>query len=274
MPACLGAQAPAPCLACAPVRSEAGFTSRASRHLHWPHSFGGGTNNQRANLGPRVPGNGGWIPHADGRPEAFRWIGLACCSFLRLPCSLFCTDWITHRVASEDSSLPTERITRPVLVPLFLIAGCGISTAKAGWMLVRIRLVAGCMSARGAGQGAVFVSSISAACLSVSRDQLPIAMAASNIVQRFGGPLGSTIMAIVHPEATERPVLTACPPHRTSRVVWSRHRAAMAAFPGVLYARDVKDRFPAAHSNCRERVPDASSRARPAPESAQFGSTR
>jgi hypothetical protein len=43
-------------------------------------------------------------------------------------------------------------------------------------------LVAGCMFARGAGQGAVFLPSISAAYLSVSTDQLPLVTAASNIV--------------------------------------------------------------------------------------------
>jgi EmrB/QacA subfamily drug resistance transporter len=132
-----------------------------------------------------------------------------------------------------------------MLVPLFLIAGCGISPAKAGWMLAPMGLglmfanpmlgfmterfgyrivpsvgtilsivgtlpllwmaqnqlspvlLAVSLFARGAGQGAVFLPAISAAYVSVARDQLALASTASNIVQRLGGPLGTTMIAIV-----------------------------------------------------------------------------
>lgn len=132
-----------------------------------------------------------------------------------------------------------------MLVPFFLISGCGISPAKAGWMLAPMGLglifvnpmleflterfgyrtitaggaiaailgtlpflymahyqlspvlLAVCLFARGAGQGAVFLPSISAAYVSVPKHQLALAATASNIVQRLGGPIGTTIMAIV-----------------------------------------------------------------------------
>jgi len=132
-----------------------------------------------------------------------------------------------------------------MLVPLFLIAGCGISPSKAGWMLAPMGLgmmfaypvlgrlteklgcravaaggtivatlgtlpflwmtqnqlspilLAVCLFALGAGQGAVGVPSISAAYVSVPREQLVLATTASNIVQRLGGPVGTTIIGIV-----------------------------------------------------------------------------
>ena len=135
--------------------------------------------------------------------------------------------------------------TGQMLVPLFLIAGCGTSPARAGLMLAPMALglisvnsmlaylierfncrsvsvggtivamlstlpflwmtqhqmspilVAVCSFARGAGQGAVFLPSIAAAYASVPRHQLAPAATASNIVQRLGGPIGTTIMAIV-----------------------------------------------------------------------------
>lgn len=51
--------------------------------------------------------------------------------------------------------------------------------------------------ARGAGQDAIGVPTISAAYISVPREQLALATTASNIVQRLGGPVGTTTMAIV-----------------------------------------------------------------------------
>jgi len=50
---------------------------------------------------------------------------------------------------------------------------------------------------RGVGQGAIGVPSVSAAYSSVPREQLAIATTASNMVQRLGGPVGTTIMAVV-----------------------------------------------------------------------------
>jgi len=131
------------------------------------------------------------------------------------------------------------------LVPLFLIAGCGLSPAQAGWMLAPMGIGMMCsfplmgflterfgcravsaggallallgtlpflwmtqsrfspsltlvsMFVRGAGHGAVGIPSVSAAYASVSGDKLSVATTAINIVQRLGGPLATTILAIV-----------------------------------------------------------------------------
>ena len=132
-----------------------------------------------------------------------------------------------------------------LLVPLYLIAGCGLSPAAAGLVLAPMGLgmlcvypsmgflterfgcravaAAGaaltlaatlpmlwmsqagfstplmvlCLLARGAGQGAIGVPSISAGYASVPRDKLALATTAANIVQRLGGPIGTTVLAIV-----------------------------------------------------------------------------
>jgi EmrB/QacA subfamily drug resistance transporter len=54
-----------------------------------------------------------------------------------------------------------------------------------------------CLLARGAGQGAIGIPSMSAAYASVPRVKLAVAATAINIVQRLGGPLATTVMAIV-----------------------------------------------------------------------------
>jgi hypothetical protein len=58
-------------------------------------------------------------------------------------------------------------------------------------------LLAVALFARGASQAAVGVPSISVVYISVPREQLGLATTASNIVQRLGGPIGTTIVAIV-----------------------------------------------------------------------------
>jgi EmrB/QacA subfamily drug resistance transporter len=54
-----------------------------------------------------------------------------------------------------------------------------------------------CMFVRGAGQGAIGVPSLSAAYASVPKHKLPLATSALNIVQRLGGPVATTLTAIV-----------------------------------------------------------------------------
>jgi hypothetical protein len=54
-----------------------------------------------------------------------------------------------------------------------------------------------CLIARGAGQGAIGIPSVAAAYASVPKHMLPFATTATNIVQRLGGPIATTIMAIV-----------------------------------------------------------------------------
>ncbi len=132
-----------------------------------------------------------------------------------------------------------------LLVPLFLIAGCGLTPVAAGLVLAPMGLgmlcvypsmgflterfgcravasagaaltllatlpmlwmsqagfstplMVACLLARGAGQGAIGVPSISAGYASVPRDKLALATTAANIVQRLGGPIGTTVLAIV-----------------------------------------------------------------------------
>jgi type IV secretory pathway VirB2 component (pilin) len=59
--------------------------------------------------------------------------------------------------------------------------------------------------ARGVGQGAISIPSLSAAYASVPKEKLALATTATNIVQRLGGPVATTIMAIVI-SATYSPV--------------------------------------------------------------------
>lgn len=58
-------------------------------------------------------------------------------------------------------------------------------------------LTAICLFLRGAGQGATGIPSISAAYVAVPKEKLGLANTALNIVQRLGGPVATTITAIV-----------------------------------------------------------------------------
>jgi EmrB/QacA subfamily drug resistance transporter len=130
------------------------------------------------------------------------------------------------------------------LVPIYLIAGCGISPAKAGWMLAPMglgmmcvyplmglltdrfgcravstggvllallgtlpfpwmiqnqfspTLMVICLFVRGAGQGAIGIPSLAAAYSSLRRANLAVGTTAINIVQRLGGPMATTAMAV------------------------------------------------------------------------------
>jgi len=132
-----------------------------------------------------------------------------------------------------------------LLVPLFLITGCGLTAAETGWILAPMGVgimfvypflgrvidrfgfrtvssagvllnVAGtvpflwmalnqysapmtiiCLLARGIGQGLTGIPTISAAYASIPKDRLSIATTALNIVQRIGGPMTTTALAIV-----------------------------------------------------------------------------
>lgn len=133
-----------------------------------------------------------------------------------------------------------------MLVPLFLIGGCGLTPTRAAWVLapmglgmlvmfpsmgfltgrfgcrtvaaggalmtavstlpilwmaqagqVPLVLMALCMLLRGAGQGATGVPTLAAGYASVPKPQLPLATTATNIAQRVGGPIGTTVLALV-----------------------------------------------------------------------------
>lgn len=59
-----------------------------------------------------------------------------------------------------------------------------------------------CLFVVGVGQGTVSIPSVSAAYASVPKERIPVANSAINIVQRLGGPLATTMMAIVMSRAT------------------------------------------------------------------------
>ena len=56
---------------------------------------------------------------------------------------------------------------------------------------------AACLYVTGVGQGTITIPSVSAAYSSVPKERIPVANTAINIVQRLGGPLATTLMAIV-----------------------------------------------------------------------------
>jgi EmrB/QacA subfamily drug resistance transporter len=131
------------------------------------------------------------------------------------------------------------------LIPLYLITGCGLTTAQAGWMLgpmgagmlcvypsmgyltdrfgCRAVAMGGtlltllgtlpflwmiefhfspvvlmvCLIARGAGQGAIGIPTVAAAYASLPKEKLAAGTTALNLVQRLGGPVATTSLAIV-----------------------------------------------------------------------------
>ncbi len=132
-----------------------------------------------------------------------------------------------------------------LLVPLYLVTGCGLGAEQVGWLLAPMGIgmmcvqpfmgtltdrfgyravssggvflnvlgtlpilwmtqggvsrawVIACLLARGAGQGATGVPTIAAAYSSVPKARLGFATTAINIVQRLGGPMATTGIAIV-----------------------------------------------------------------------------
>lgn len=150
------------------------------------------------------------------------------------------------RIAVATQSLSNAAaFAGQMLVPLFLIAGCGLSATRAGlilapmglgmlcafpamgWMTERFgcravastgalltvlgtsamlwmsrgafssALMTACLLLRGAGQGATGVPAVSAGYAAVPKAQLPLATTAANIAQRIGGPIGTTLLALV-----------------------------------------------------------------------------
>lgn len=68
------------------------------------------------------------------------------------------------------------------------------------WMIrghVSIPVIMAALLARGVGQGAAGIPTIAAAYASVSKDKLGLATTALNIVQRLGGPIATTVLALL-----------------------------------------------------------------------------
>ncbi len=134
---------------------------------------------------------------------------------------------------------------RQLVVPLYLIAGCGLSAAQAGWLIAfmglgmmcsfpllgwltdrygcRLISAGGALLAllgtlvflwmiahqfsvtwavaslflAGAGQGTISIPSISAAYSSLPKARLAVANTALNIAQRIGGPIATTLLAVI-----------------------------------------------------------------------------
>jgi predicted MFS family arabinose efflux permease len=132
-----------------------------------------------------------------------------------------------------------------MLIPLYLIGGCGFSAAKAGWMLAPMgigmlfvypsmgylterfgcravavtgtilstlgtlpflwmadhrfvpTLMVVALMVRGVGQSGIGLPSITAAYASVPKEKLALATTAANIVQRVGGPIATTALALL-----------------------------------------------------------------------------
>ncbi len=130
-----------------------------------------------------------------------------------------------------------------MLVPVYLIRGCGLSPSETGWLMAPLGLgmmctypmmgaltkrfgirrlaasgalvalvgtlpllglaghglvlvvLAAALFIRGVGMSAIGIPSITSAYASVSRQDLPMATAAMNIVQRLGGPTLTTLCA-------------------------------------------------------------------------------
>lgn len=146
-----------------------------------------------------------------------------------------------------------------MLVPVWLIHGCGLSPDRVGWLMMPMGLgmmctyplmgrltdrfgirkltnfgalaalvgalllvflalhggvfsiLAGALFLRGAGMGAIGIPSMSAGYAAVNRQDLPVATTALNIVQRLGGPIWTTLCAMIlgaQASATSSPFMT------------------------------------------------------------------
>jgi EmrB/QacA subfamily drug resistance transporter len=174
-----------------------------------------------------------FIAHARLRPER----ALIDVRLFRIP--VFATASLTQFLSFGSS------FAGQLLWPLYLITGCGLSPAQAGWLMAPVGVgmlcvyplmgyltdrfgcravaVTGtlvntlgtlpiismsatqlspmvlivCMLARGAGQSAIGVPSLSAAYAAIPKERLPLATTAVNILQRLGGPIATTLMALV-----------------------------------------------------------------------------
>jgi EmrB/QacA subfamily drug resistance transporter len=82
-----------------------------------------------------------------------------------------------------------------------------LSTLPILWMIENQfsqGLMAACLFARGVGHGAIGIPSLSAAYASVQKEKLALATTAMNIVQRLGGPIATTVIAMVLARSASR----------------------------------------------------------------------
>jgi EmrB/QacA subfamily drug resistance transporter len=104
---------------------------------------------------------------------------------------MLCTNpsmgWLTERFGFRAVATTGAAIVIAGTVPLLWMACTSYSAPVA----------IACMFVRGIGQGGIGIPSISSAYASVPKPRLPVATTALNIVQRLGGPVWTTAVAIV-----------------------------------------------------------------------------
>lgn len=102
-------------------------------------------------------------------------------------CSYPLMGFLTHRFGCRNLVVGGISLTILATLPIFWMIQNDFSP-----MLTVISLII-----RGAGQGAIGIPSISAGYAAIPRDKLALATTASNIVQRLGGPIATTIATLM-----------------------------------------------------------------------------
>jgi MFS family permease len=102
-------------------------------------------------------------------------------------CSYPLMGYLTHRFGCRNLVAGGISLTILGTLPVFWMIHSGFSP----WLMMASLMV------RGAGQGAIGIPSVSAGYAAIPRDKLALATTASNIVQRLGAPVATTLMAIV-----------------------------------------------------------------------------
>lgn len=102
-------------------------------------------------------------------------------------CSYPMMGFLTHRFGCRNLVAGGVSLTILGTLPIFWMIHNGLVP----WLMIAALMV------RGAGQGAIGIPSISAGYAAIPRDKLALATTASNIVQRLGGPVATTLAALV-----------------------------------------------------------------------------
>lgn len=102
-------------------------------------------------------------------------------------CSYSSVGALTHRFGCRNLVTAGVSITILGTLPIFWMIQNGFSP----WIMMTALI------ARGVGQGAIGIPSISAGYAAIPKEKLPLATTASNIVQRLGGPVATTVAAII-----------------------------------------------------------------------------
>jgi EmrB/QacA subfamily drug resistance transporter len=110
-----------------------------------------------------------------------------CSAGVGMLCSYPMMGFLTHRFGCRNLVAGGVSLTILGTLPIFWM----IHNGFAPWLMMVSLIV------RGAGQGAIGIPSVSAGYASIPRDKLALATTASNIVQRLGGPIATTLAALV-----------------------------------------------------------------------------